>query len=72
MVIERIDLSRVRNHDNTHLLSQMVVGESLFCDDAKRAESLRVLSYYLIRSRNLPWKFIFRKMDRGWRIIRVR
>jgi hypothetical protein len=29
------------------------------------------LSYYMVRSRNLQRKFTFRKMDRGWRIIRV-
>jgi len=31
-----------------------------------------VLSYYLIRSRKLDWKFTFRKMDRGWRLIRIK
>jgi hypothetical protein len=31
-----------------------------------------VTSYYLIKTRNLDWKFVSRKMDRGWRLIRVR
>jgi hypothetical protein len=30
-----------------------------------------VLSYYLVKTRKLARKFVFRKMDRGWRIIRV-
>ena len=49
----------------------MEIGDSIFSEDAKKAESLRVLSYYLRKSRNLDWKFVFRKMDRGWRIIRT-
>jgi hypothetical protein len=38
----------------------------------KKAQSLRSLTYYLVRSRNLERKFVFRKMDRGWRIIRTK
>jgi hypothetical protein len=33
---------------------------------------LRALSYYFLRTRKLPRKFVFRKMDHGWRIIRVK
>jgi hypothetical protein len=38
----------------------------------KKAHSLRALSYYFVRTRKLPRKFVFRKMDHGWRIIRVK
>ncbi|NBX63122.1 MAG: hypothetical protein EBT67_12110 [Betaproteobacteria bacterium] len=40
-------------------------------DDLKKAHSLRALSYYLVRTRKLSRKFVFRKMDHGWRIIRI-
>ncbi|MFM9992865.1 MAG: hypothetical protein ACKVOY_15650 [Burkholderiaceae bacterium] len=71
MIVEPIDLKRIKPHDNTSTLESMDVGDSIFCDDAKKAQSLRVLSYYLVKSRNLSWKFVFRKMDSGWRVIRV-
>jgi hypothetical protein len=71
MNIEPIDLNRIKPHDNVSTLMSMEIGDSIFSTDAKKAESLRVLSYYLCKTRNLDWKFVFRKMDRGWRIIRV-
>ena len=32
---------------------------------------MRVLSYYLLKTRQLNWRFTFRKMDKGWRLIRT-
>jgi len=71
MIVEPIDLKRVKPQDNVTTLMSMEIGDNIFSEDAKKAESLRVLSYYLRKSRNLDWKFVFRKMDRGWRIIRT-
>jgi hypothetical protein len=71
MIVERIDLSRIRPSGNITTLESLDVGESVYCTDSKKAQSLRVLSYYLVRTRNLDWKFVFRKMDRGWRVIRI-
>ena len=71
MLIERIDLARIKPSGNVSVLESMDVGDSVFCDDVRKAESLRVLSYYLIRTRSLDWKFVIRKMDHGWRVIRV-
>jgi hypothetical protein len=71
MIVESVDLKRNKPSDNVSALMSMEIGDSIFSEDAKKAESLRVLSYYLRKSRNLDWKFVFRKMDRGWRIIRV-
>ena len=71
MIVEPIDVKRIKPQDNVTTLMSMEIGDSIFSEDAKKAESLRVLSYYLRKSRNLDWKFVFRKMDRGWRIIRT-
>ena len=71
MLIERIELERIKLRPEIHTLQAMQVGDSIFCSEEKKAQSLRSLSYYFIRSRRLPWKFAFRKMDRGWRIIRI-
>jgi len=71
MIIERVALDSIRLHPHITTLSSLEIGESIFCTEFKQAQSLRTLSYYMIRSRNLDRKFTFRKMDRGWRIIRV-
>ena len=71
MIIEPIELDRLRNLEGVSTLSTLEVGDSIFLSDYKRAQSLRVLSYYLVKSRKLPWKFTMRKMDQGWRIIRI-
>jgi hypothetical protein len=71
MIIERINLANLRQMDGISTLSSLTVGESIYLSDFKKAQSLRALSYYLVKSRNLPWKFTFRKMDQGWRVIRV-
>jgi hypothetical protein len=72
MVIERIELKQLALTSNVLILEKLDVGDSVFCEDMKKAHSLRALSYYFIRTRKLPWKFVFRKMDHGWRIIRIK
>lgn len=72
MIIERIQLDQLRGREYTSTLQALSVGESVYCTDMRQAQSLRALSYYLVRSRGLDWKFTFRKMDRGWRIIRIK
>lgn len=71
MIVERIDLDRLRSLDGINTLSSLEVGDSVFLSDFKKAQSMRALSYYLVKSRRLSWKFTFRKMDQGWRVIRV-
>ncbi|MEN9688401.1 MAG: hypothetical protein RI998_398 [Pseudomonadota bacterium] len=71
MLVERIKLENIKQQDHLVTLAAMEVGESLFFDDERKAQSIRVLSYYLVKTRKLERKFVFRKMDRGWRIIRV-
>jgi len=72
MYIEKINLEEIRERNWLEILSQLSVGESVYCSDHKEAESVRVTSYYLLKTRKLPWKFVSRKMDRGWRLIRVK
>jgi hypothetical protein len=72
MVIERLELSQLALTSNVATLSKLDVGDSIFCEDMKKAHSLRALSYYFVKSRNLPRKYVFRKMDHGWRIIRIK
>jgi hypothetical protein len=71
MQVERIKLENIKQQDHLVVLEGMEVGESLFFEDERKAQSIRVLSYYLIKTRKLERKYVFRKMDRGWRIIRV-
>jgi hypothetical protein len=71
MIIERLDLKQFSLTSHIVTLEKLEVGDSIFCDDRKKADSLRTLSYYFIKTRKVPRKFIFRKMDRGWRLIRT-
>ena len=71
MIIERLELNRLALTSNVLTLEKLDIGESIFCEDMKKAHSLRALSYYFVKTRKLPRKFVFRKMDRGWRIIRT-
>ena len=72
MIIERLELNQLTLTSNVATLSQLDVGDSIFCEDMKKANSLRALSYYFVKTRNLPRKYVFRKMDHGWRIIRIK
>jgi hypothetical protein len=71
LVVEKVRLETLRLQKDVSVLESMDIGDSIYCTDHKRAQSLRSLTYYLKRSRSLGWKFTFRKMDNGWRIIRV-
>jgi len=71
MIIERLDLKQFSLTSHIVTLEKLEVGDSIFCEDRKKADSLRTLSYYFIKTRKVPRKFIFRKMDRGWRLIRT-
>ena len=71
MIIERLDLKQFSLTSHIVTLEKLEVGDSIFCDDRKKADSLRTLSYYFIKTRKVQRKFIFRKMDRGWRLIRT-
>ena len=72
MIIEQVQLDKLHSREHTSTLHSLAVGESVYCTDLRQAQSLRSLAYYLVRTRQLDWKFTFRKMDRGWRIIRIR
>ena len=72
ILIERIQQAHIESTHHILTLEKLEVGESIFCDELKKAHSLRVLSYYLVKTRNLSRKYTFRKMDKGWRIIRTR
>jgi hypothetical protein len=71
MIVEKIELQSIRTSEYISILSALDVGECIFFDDFKKAQSLRSLAYYMKKSRNLDRNFMFRKMDNGWRLIRV-
>ena len=71
MIVERFNLSRLNLNNRIEALSTLEPGDSLFFDQLNEAHSMRVLSYYFLRTRNLAWRFTFRKIDKGWRLIRT-
>lgn len=71
MLVDRHFIALAPPESHLTTLSTLEVGQSVFCEEWKQAASLRSLSYYLIKTRKPGWKFTFRKMDRGWRLIRI-
>jgi hypothetical protein len=43
MLIERVELSKIKLQDDLVTLEMLQVGESIFCSDFKKAQSLRTL-----------------------------
>ena len=72
MLVERFDLSRLQPDSRVAVLNTLQIGDSLFFAEHKEAQSMRALSYYFLRTRNLEWGFTFRKIDKGWRLIRTK
>ena len=71
MIVERFDLSRLNLNTRIQALSTLEPGDSIFFNQLNEAQSMRVLSYYFLRTRNLGWRFTFKKIDNGWRLIRI-
>ena len=71
MIVERFDLSRLNLNTRIQALSNLEPGDSIFFNQLNEAQSMRVLSYYFLRTRNLGWRFTFKKIDNGWRLIRI-
>ena len=51
--------------------NQMGIGDSIFIDDFRIAQSARVSDINYTKRHDLAWKFSIRKMENGWRIFRV-
>jgi len=71
MIVERINLSKLNLNSLIEVLSSLKLGDSLFFDRLNEAQSMRVLSYYFLKTRRLKWRFTFRKIDKCWRLIRT-
>lgn len=50
---------------------QMVVGDALFFDSYRQAESARVAASYFVKTKKPDWKFSTRKHSSGWWVCRV-
>ena len=55
----------------TYPFELMDVGDSFFVADYRKAESARISAIQFCKRKGKSWKFTQRKMDGGWRIIRV-
>ena len=63
MLVDRQPIAHIRSEDYLSILCTLEVGQSVFCEEWRRAASLRSLSYYLIKTRKPDWKFTFRKLS---------
>ena len=51
--------------------NEMEVGDSFFINDYRKAESARIAAFQFCKRNAKAWKFTMRKMDDGWRVIRL-
>lgn len=58
-------------HRNSYQIESMGVGDCIFTNDYRTAQSARVAAFQFVKRRELSWKFSIRKMRDGWRIFRV-
>jgi hypothetical protein len=70
MLVARFDLAMPDSR--VAVLNTSQIGDSLFFAKHKEADSMRALSYYFLRTRNLGWRFTFMKINKGWSPIRIR
>jgi hypothetical protein len=54
-----------------YAFSEMAVGDSVFIEDHRKAESARISAIQYCKRHQLGWRFSIRKMDRGWRLFRI-
>ena len=69
MLVERFDLARLQPDSRVAVLNTLQIGDSLFFAEHKEAQSMRVLSYYFLKTRNLffhPASSVFR-IDRFYK-----
>jgi len=62
-----VEMPPLRRYPFNH----MGVGDSIFIDDFRLAQSARVSAINYSKRHELKWKFSIRKMGNGWRIFRV-
>ena len=63
---EALNLTRA-----TYPFQEMEVGDSFFIDNYRKAESARIAAFQFCKRNSNSWKFTMRKMEGGWRVIRV-
>ena len=50
----------------------MEIGDSLFLQEFRKAESARISAIQFVKRRGLDWKFSMQKTREGWRIFRIK
>jgi len=55
----------------TYPFQQMELGDSFFINNYRKAESARIAAFQFCKRHANEWKFTMRKMDGGWRLIRI-
>ena len=61
MIIERLELNQLALTSNILTIENLDVGDSIFCEDMKKAHSLRALSYYFCAPANCLANLFFAK-----------
>jgi len=71
MLIEKSPDSVAYPERSRYSFDNMGVGDCMFFEEFKRAESARIAAIQFSKRNRPEWKFSIRKMSDGWRVFRI-
>jgi len=70
-VLEKTPAEALTSGRVTYPFQEMEPGDSFFINNYRKAESARIAAFQFCKRNANSWKFTMRKMDGGWRLIRI-
>lgn len=71
MLITKAAANAIYPERSRYLFDEMGIGDCMFFDDFRHAESGRVAARQFSRRKRPDWRFSLRKMTDGWRVFRI-
>jgi hypothetical protein len=71
MLITKTTANAIYPERSRYLFDEMAIGDCMFFDDFKHAESARVAARQFSKRKRPDWRFSIRKMTDGWRVFRI-
>ena len=70
-IVEKTQTENLTLNRAIYPFHEMEVGDSFFINDYRKAESARIAAFQFCKRNAKGWKFTMRKMEGGWRVIRL-
>ena len=70
-ILEKTQTENLPLRRTIYPFHEMEFGDSFFINDYRKAESARIAAFQFCKRNAKEWKFTVRKMEGGWRVIRL-